>query len=232
MLTRDGLSWQEIRDLIKNDLELKSKELATLIFRPGLYISDYFYRLRNEIDFLTESYLIAKSCQINRTIETMGGEDEDKEYEKRSSRIANDDMLMNRLKQVREHLIEELTFIENDCYKLLESLSIQSIKSCQTLSLFDSIDSLLALIDSRVKKDQTFAKQCMQVYDSLVESITSELERIKSLILNNQTVIFWSTDDTMINLDPFQMDTESFAYGILVIFEDVYFNGAEVKYIK
>lgn len=152
--------------LLKDDLNKKYKELTDLSKLPTLFISDYFYSVRNEIDYEAE-----------RILEANGDENES---------------LKDRVNQMRELMVNELNLNEK---KLIEKaielkndssihLSIEHIKE-YIFNLFDSDN------DDSMKNVNLFELETN--YIKIINEIETEIIRLKCKYLLNQTFLFFKT---------------------------------------
>ena len=204
-------------DDLKDDLMKKLEPFETIVNKPFMFISDYFYAIRNEIDFEAETMLIrlAESGESNEPNEV-----ENDEIETTLSEA--------KLNEIREIMIDELRFYEKACLNRLEKLK----QLQQTPNIFEDSLAVLSKRKQEIRKDyvnardsatnETKAKECfMQLktkYDETLREIERELNKFKSLLLNEKTILF---KKHYLN-----------KFGILVIFETVYLNDYEIKCIK
>lgn len=127
----------------------KLDKLELLNLKPGLFISEYFYSLRNEIDIQIETLLI----QIEK--------DEEEDFKAYS-----------RLNQIKESMLKVLNSNEKECLnKLIDSNNNYQIYKSDIETIRNEIENNLNI------EDDDFINKC-ELVQTIIESETDKLKYV------------------------------------------------------
>ena len=152
---------------LKQDLDNKLNELFVLNEKPALFLSNYFYSIRNEIDIEAEEKLVAIEQQ--------------RLTNKKTPVVNISKELVN---QIREWMISELNENEKKLQQAIKNNNNESISSYGELK--KNVDSINHKIDS---KEMTISDYTIE-YEKLILEIEAELDRLKAQALQNKTFFF------------------------------------------
>lgn len=214
---------------LKLDLDLKLTKLESLIHKPRLYLSDYFFSLRNEIDLQAEELIF----ELNRPKTNENRDDEIKE--EKNIKVSN-------FKFYRNYFIDHIEFYGslNNLEKFNETeineartILIDKINSYERsyLNYFDLLitsqndefNKYLNELKIKVEKYRQLINnakfnQKLEIYESYFFDLQNEVDDFKRKILNNNTIYFRKS---LFN-----------SFGFLIILKGVYFCEHEVKLLK
>lgn len=149
---------------LKADLVCKLKELASLNRHPALFLSDYFYSIRNEIDYETERVLF----ELDETKED----------------VTDYTLYIN---QLREVMIDELNAQEKACMKAIRADMVSS----DALVEWTLIDEIQADVETLLESDdEQDARRFEDIYVTIAKTIDRARNDLKRKILLNQTFVF------------------------------------------
>ena len=119
---------------ILTELTKKMKNVEQMVYQPGVYLSDYFYQLRNEIDIQTETLILADSKsedELNQIRDEML-----KEIEIHEKACLDTYKLVERSPKVEEKLIEFQERIkESHSFEQIETIS-DELNYCNEINSF------------------------------------------------------------------------------------------------
>lgn len=165
MNSRNSSCENKEKELLKNDLDKKLKELKDLSEREALFISDYFFSLRNEIDYEAERIL-----------------------EELNERDLVRNMALNK---IREWMVDELYAIEKDYLSQITHRNKSGLVS--TNDYATKYNELKSRVDDSLDAENSTADQSEYKYEQLVYEIESQLNRIKCDYLKGRSFAFVET---------------------------------------
>ena len=165
-------------DLLRADLKSKFETFANLRKHPALFIADYFYLIRNEIDYEAERLMFE----------------------------SNENLVIERINEMRETLIDELTRTEKALLSNAPTVAVEQQHA-------ERFENLQAALTSTLAAEAT----PVEALKKLAVDIESASHEFKRSLLKNQTFMFIKFGLT--------------DYGTLVVFEDVFLNEFEIKCI-
>lgn len=228
-----------ISNNLKLDINLKLDELDNLINKTELFLSDFFYSIRNEIDLQAESLLLKLDDGNENNekpevkyddhfdIASFNEGDESNGY----SLIQFDKEDINK---GREVMINELNTLEKKFTQKLEKLKtnanfityVEELK--RKISKYrEEVNSIApnempssVVVDKENEsdnKDVNFVDS-KSVYEGYLCDIENDIENFKSRIMRNTTIYF-------------KQDFVH-SFGILVVLEGIFFKDFELDYLK
>lgn len=195
---------KQITDFHDDSLLKTLDSFQLTLKKPSLFVSEYFYSIRNEIDIEAESSLILNFEEIRV---------------KRVNEMRQ--LMINELSKHEKEILNQLNQLrlpQNEESKQFQQFECKYEKHKNDLALFHK--SVLDMInESSTKaslKEIYFRKRIN--YDDYYTKINEDLNDLKSFLLNKNSILFKKS-----HLNDF---------GFLIIFEEIYMNDLEIDFIK
>lgn len=202
--------------------------LELIVYRPSLYLSDYFYALRNQVDVETEWRI---SLYLNNRIINQNENDEEEDEDEDED---EDDPIINLINLKRKLIIDELDRLEKETLAHLnEQLADESPFRKRLEHLKIEIRVRNEFVDEQATKKMWLTaansnnnnNKAEEIYqlDYKLEEMLKEVDEwvieVERRLVNNRTIL---TRRSILPDSPV----------ILVVFEDIFFLDHELEFLK
>ena len=195
---------------------------------PSLYITNYFYSIRNDIDIAAEVLLISSEENNEQNEQPVDCEPNEETYEsywseERKLLPYSDEVKRpinaNQINEMRDLMVAELKPLEQSCIKNVELLNESDyFKANDKCSSYET--ELGAIFNPKIHNviDELSFKTLQAKCENLHIKLDKDTDELKKTLLMNMTIFFRKA---VLN-----------HLGILVIFEDNYLKDVEVEFLK